>query len=100
MDNDSGVGRDDSGDDRNLRYSGQVSPELSLKVVVVLVSVVVLSLGIVGCTVFFIFECFAHPDAAKTLLPILIPAAGGAVTYLTTKKISEVLTRIQDKKSK
>lgn len=78
-----------------------LSLQSPLVIAVVLISVLILSIGIVGCSIFFIWMCFLHPDAAKTFLPILIPAGiAGVTAHLGTKAVKLLVEKKEKEESK
>ena len=76
----------------NLGSDMRDSLILSTKLIAVLIVVTTLSLGLVACSVFFIYMCFLHPEAATTLLPVLVPGGIAAVVACYGKKFTALLT--------
>jgi hypothetical protein len=67
--------------------------EMGVKLLAVIIGVTVLSIGTVACTALFIYLCFVHPDAATTLLPLLIPAGMAALVTRYGKKATELINK-------
>lgn len=98
---------DDNSTDRRFRLGfdssdldGVQNPlVVGVKLFLIFMVVTILSLGVVGCSVFFIYMCFVHPEAAMTLLPIIIPATVTAlVTHFGTKAVMIAKTKEPEKK--
>ena len=73
---------------------------LSIKITVVLLSVAILSVGLVGCSIFFIYLCFMYPETAKSFVPGMISCTIAAVLAHFGTKVSSALSDKLEKISK
>jgi len=76
----------------------RTSFEIGAKLLVVMTVVVILSAGLVACALFFIYMCFLHPEAANSIVSVVIPTAMTAIAGLYGKKVVNILTNKNEPK--